>query len=355
MPRRPRMIGYAADRTGPNLTEIARAPIRWIDVLADPAKLRPHTTMPNLADDDRVVPKRYAIMKYLISPLARLATVSAAVQRPATKQSIERGRVPTRWPVPRVIKKRSLLKNEEDDREPLKPEDYFFRRHVRTRGISSLLGGKTRPGGLAAYLQNPLKTTSVAGCRTWPSIREATDTRYSVVLPTRTRPELPRRRSSTARTRPGRIPVFRPQGRDELVAFQQPPGREAGPISARNSWFSWAASIASEEGGKPTYRPTCSCSRRSGAAGVRVHRREAGAENVPAYNRREANAPRSPQDRSRRFRTRLRLTTPASDSDVSTASTATPATARAAFRPTWRTRCGSLKRPRTPTTFGRRT
>ncbi len=79
-----KMAKTLVDRTGPNLTEIAkRAYPGWIDAwLADPAKLRPHTTMPKMfADDDRGRAERYAVTQ--VSRLAlrqALSSVSAAVQ-----------------------------------------------------------------------------------------------------------------------------------------------------------------------------------------------------------------------------------------------------------------------------------
>src|SRR5262249_22131418 len=56
-------------------------------------------------------------------------------------------------------------KNEEDDREPLKPEDYIHGLGTASGPAAKYLlgavGSKTRPEPLAAYLQNPLKTNPV--------------------------------------------------------------------------------------------------------------------------------------------------------------------------------------------------
>lgn len=58
------------ERTGPNLTEIGRRTYPgWLDAwLADPTKLRPHTTMPKMfADDEQGKSERYAVVAYLAS------------------------------------------------------------------------------------------------------------------------------------------------------------------------------------------------------------------------------------------------------------------------------------------------
>lgn len=164
------MAKTLANRTGPNLAAVAkRAYPGWIYAwLADPAKLRKHTTMPKtFTDDANGTAERYAVTQYLISlsgkPLDvyRLPTV---VPNPI-KQSMERGRVLYTVtgcaachsdPLPRK------KKEEEDEKEPLAPDDYIY-------GLGSTAGptpkynlgapgGKFRPETLAAYLQNPLAT-----------------------------------------------------------------------------------------------------------------------------------------------------------------------------------------------------
>src|SRR5581483_7517453 len=65
-----RMAKGLADRPGPNLTAVAqRAFPGGIDAwLADPAKLRPHTTMPRMfADTAAGRAERYAVVKYLVA------------------------------------------------------------------------------------------------------------------------------------------------------------------------------------------------------------------------------------------------------------------------------------------------
>jgi mono/diheme cytochrome c family protein len=163
-----KMARGLAERAGPILTEIGkRAYPGWIDAwLANPAKLRPQTTMPAMfTDDEQGRGERYAVTKYLLSlsgtPLipARPAVIAANDVR----QSAERGRV--LYTVAGCAachqETRPKPKNEEDDREPLKPEDYFA--SLGTTGPASkyilgAIGGKTRFEPLTTYLQNPLKT-----------------------------------------------------------------------------------------------------------------------------------------------------------------------------------------------------
>ncbi|MBA4063362.1 MAG: hypothetical protein C0501_06550 [Isosphaera sp.] len=157
------MAKALADRPGPNLGEIGkRAYPGWIDAwLADPAKHRPNTTMPKLfADDDRGKAERYAVTRYLVSltgaPLD--APKPPAIVPPDVKQSLDRGRV--LYTVTGCAacheQAKPKPKNEEDDREPRKPEDLVF--GVPAKYALGAVGSKTRPEPLAAYLQNPLKT-----------------------------------------------------------------------------------------------------------------------------------------------------------------------------------------------------
>ncbi len=167
-----RMARTLAEHTGPNLTEVARRTYAgWIYAwLANPAKLRPHTTMPKLfADDDTADAERYAITQYLVSlaggkPLKvyRYPTVP----RNDLKQSMERGRVlyyvtgcAACHDVP--AKKKP---NEEDDREPLGAGEYVHGQSTIAGPAAKYplgqLGSKTRPEALAATLQDPLKNNS---------------------------------------------------------------------------------------------------------------------------------------------------------------------------------------------------
>lgn len=164
-----KMAKGLADRPGPNLTDVAKRSFPgWIDAwLADPASLRPHTTMPKMfADTEAGKAERYAVVKYLValggnSPLepSRAPTVSNEY-----RQSMERGRVLFtvtgcaachQEPLPK-----KAARNDEDEKEPLQPDDYFYA-FGATGPVAKYnlgaLGSKYRPETLAAYLQNPLK------------------------------------------------------------------------------------------------------------------------------------------------------------------------------------------------------
>jgi len=164
-----KMAKTLVDRTGPNLTDVAkRTYAGWIYTwLADPSKLRAHTTMPKaFSADDTGTAERYAVTQYLISlsgkplPPYRLPTIVPN----DLKQSMERGRVLYHVtgcaachndPLPKK-------KNEEDDKEPLSPADYVYGMNVLAGPAAKYelgeLGSKMRPETLATYLQNPLKT-----------------------------------------------------------------------------------------------------------------------------------------------------------------------------------------------------
>jgi cytochrome c551/c552 len=159
-----RMAKTLVERTGPNLSEIAkRAYPGWIDSwLADPAKHRPNTTMPRMfTDDEQGRAERYAVTRYLVSLSGggTLAPYRLQFNPPNdVRQSHERGRVlfTTTGCAACHLEAKPNAKNPEDDREPLKPEDQVF--GPAAKYILGALGSKTRPEPLAAYLQNPLKT-----------------------------------------------------------------------------------------------------------------------------------------------------------------------------------------------------
>ncbi|MBY0513169.1 MAG: c-type cytochrome, partial [Gemmataceae bacterium] len=92
-----KMAKWLADHPGPNLTDVAkRAHAGWIDAwLADPAKLRPHTTMPKLfADDAAGRTERYAVLRYLVSLSGKpLDVVKAPAVSNEYRQSMDRGKV----------------------------------------------------------------------------------------------------------------------------------------------------------------------------------------------------------------------------------------------------------------------
>lgn len=165
-----KMAKTLVERTGPNLTDVAkRAYHGWIYAwLADPAKLRAHTTMPkSFADDDTGTAERYAVTRYLVSLAGKpLEVVKLPTIVPDNlRQSMERGRVlyhvtgcAACHNDPIARKK----KDEEEEKEPLAPADYLFGQHTLAGPVAKYslgaLGSKFTPETLAAYLQNPLKT-----------------------------------------------------------------------------------------------------------------------------------------------------------------------------------------------------
>lgn len=165
-----KMAKTLADRTGPNLTDVAkRAYPGWIYTwLADPAKLRAHTTMPkSFGTDATADAERYAVTQYLISLAGKPLEVVKLPTVPPNdiKQSMDRGRVLYHVtgcatchsdPIPRK------KKDDEDEKEALVPGDYLFGQHTlggpTAKYALGALGSKYTPATLAAYLQNPLKT-----------------------------------------------------------------------------------------------------------------------------------------------------------------------------------------------------
>lgn len=157
------------DRAGPDLTEVGtRSYAGWIDAwLADPTKLRAHTSMPKVfADDASGRAERYAVVKYLVSlagkPLdrARPPTVSNSY-----KQSMERGRVlfavtgcAACHSEPQA---RKPARNDEEEKEPLDPSDSIHAVGTAAGPAAKYalgaVGSKYTPEALAAYLENPLK------------------------------------------------------------------------------------------------------------------------------------------------------------------------------------------------------
>ena len=165
-----RMAKTLAEHTGPNLTEIGkRAYPGWIYAwLADPAKLRPHTTMPKYFGVDATYDaERYAITQYLVSLSGKPLDVYKlpTVVPDAIKQSMDRGRVLYHVTGCAACHNDPLAKKKKDDeeeKEPLAPADYVFGQNTLAGPTAKYslgeLGSKFRPETLAAYLQNPLKT-----------------------------------------------------------------------------------------------------------------------------------------------------------------------------------------------------
>ena len=165
-----KMAKTLVEHTGPNLTEIGkRAYPGWIYAwLADPAKLRPHTTMPKYFTGDATADaERYAITQYLLSLSGKPLDVYKlpTVVPDQLKQSMDRGRVLyhvtgcAACHNDPIAKKK---KDEDEEKEPLAPADYLFGQHTLGGPTAKYslgeLGSKFRPETLAAYLQNPLKT-----------------------------------------------------------------------------------------------------------------------------------------------------------------------------------------------------
>lgn len=158
-----KMAKTLADRSGPNLADIARRVYAgWLDAwLADPAKVRPHTTMPKMfTDDAKGAAERYAVGQYLLATANTPLVPPKAVLNPPNdvKQSFDRGKA--LYTVAGCAachqEPKPATKNDEDDREPLKPEEQLF--GPVTKYPLGAVGSKTRFEPLAAYLLNPLKT-----------------------------------------------------------------------------------------------------------------------------------------------------------------------------------------------------
>ena len=165
-----KMAKTLAEHTGPNLTEIGkRAYPGWIYAwLADPAQLRPHTTMPKYFTGDATADaERYAITQYLVSLSGKPLDVYKlpTVVPDNLKQSMDRGRVLYHVTGCAACHNDPLArkkKDEDEEKEPLAPADYLFGQHTLGGPTAKYnlgeLGSKFRPETLAAYLQNPLKT-----------------------------------------------------------------------------------------------------------------------------------------------------------------------------------------------------
>lgn len=156
-----------ADRTGPILTDFSkRSYAGWLDAwLADPSKLRPHTTMPKLfAADNTGKAERLAIVEYLTSLAGQpLAPDRAPTLSNEYRQSMDRGRVLFTVTGCAACHEQPLKKTALDDeeKEPLKPEEQIY--SAGTAGPAAkyalgALGSKYRVSTLTAYLQNPLNT-----------------------------------------------------------------------------------------------------------------------------------------------------------------------------------------------------
>lgn len=159
------------DRTGPNLSKIGeRAYPGWLDAwLADPQKLRPNTVMPKMfADTDTGKAERYAVVTFLTS-LCGPVKQPEAIKPDQLAKSVATGKrlfltagcaachgdkltePPTK----------AKPKDEEEEKEALKPEDSFYAIGTATpTGYYRLgaVGSKFTPDSLKKFLDNPLAT-----------------------------------------------------------------------------------------------------------------------------------------------------------------------------------------------------
>lgn len=161
-----------AERAGPDLSEIGkRVYPGWLDAwLADPQKLRPHTTMPQMfADDEQGQAERYAVVAYLAGlggPMPKHQQQGNANQQ---RQSRDRGSQlflsvgcaachGDKVNQAKTVKKNDDFDFEDDDKPAWQPSDSFHALGTEAVGgyyRLGAVGSKTTPGPLAAYLQNP--------------------------------------------------------------------------------------------------------------------------------------------------------------------------------------------------------
>ena len=359
------------DRTGPNITELGKRSFPgWIDAwLADPAKLRPQTTMPALfSDNPRGQAERYAVTKYLmsLSGTTLAAPTRSTVMSNDVRQSIERGRVLFSVTGCAACHQEPLAraKNEEEELEPLKPDDYFTSLGTAGPAAKYLLGAvgsKTRIEPLSSYLQNPLKTNPHGRM---PQMNlnsgEATDlARYLCrVTDDKLATETPRSpKIDPADLGEGVYHAFyRQQAEDELPAFQK--------LSPEKQWIDLGNKLVVlkgcvdchtiEQGGKARlsgeFFPSLTKVKSAGVSGCLDGKPNPAT--VPVYNldTQEKQAVAAfLKEGLRGVGARRRRIAPALPFAASTASTATVATARVAYPPNWRTRCGSWRKLRMST------
>lgn len=158
------------ERSGPDLTKIgARAFPGWLDAwLADPTKLRPHTTMPKMfAETDQGIAERYAVVQYLVSHGGPLQVFKAPKIDSGFARSLENGRIlfsTTGCAACHGSKLAGTMKRNDDDDEPppFDPTSVIngFGSATGSQAIYSLggIGSKTTPDELAKFLKDPLKT-----------------------------------------------------------------------------------------------------------------------------------------------------------------------------------------------------
>lgn len=160
------------ERTGPNLTEIGRRTYPgWLDAwLADPAQLRPHTTMPKMfADDEQGKAERYAVVAYLASlggpiPEPKRGNLNEFNQSVTAggKLFVTAGCAACHGD--QLTQPPQAKKNDDPDaveKPLLKPEDSFYSLGAaEPKSLYQLghVGSKMSVTALARYLENPLAT-----------------------------------------------------------------------------------------------------------------------------------------------------------------------------------------------------
>lgn len=162
------------NRTGPDLSEVGRRVYPgWLDAwLADPAKLRPQTTMPKMfTDDERGIAERYAVGQYLSSlggPMRepKVPTISNEWSKSVTigtKLFTTTGCAACHGKQLAATAKKS---EDDDDDKPVKFEPSSAIHGLGTatgsQALYSLggLGSKTTPEQLQRFLLDPLKTNA---------------------------------------------------------------------------------------------------------------------------------------------------------------------------------------------------
>lgn len=167
----PKGVGFE-ERTGPDLSKIgARVYPGWLDAwLADPAKLRPHTTMPKMfANSEQGVAERYAVGQYLLSHGGPMPDFKPSKIDSNYSRSLENGKAlfsTAGCAACHGTKLAGTMKRNDDDDAPppFDPTSSFYGLGTATgaQAVYALggLGTKTTPEELAKFLKDPLKTNA---------------------------------------------------------------------------------------------------------------------------------------------------------------------------------------------------
>jgi len=162
-----RLARSLTHRTGPKLTGLGRRVYPgWLDRwLADPQKIRPHATMPRLFGEDTIgQAERYAIVQFFLQQAGQTLPPfrPPLISDNSWKQSINRGQTlffVTGCAACHQEQKAPEKSEEEESREPLRPEDFLYglgtSQGSSPKYLLGALGNKTRPEVLTEYLRNP--------------------------------------------------------------------------------------------------------------------------------------------------------------------------------------------------------